>query len=356
MPKSPKKTGKVREEVKERSGLNKVSLAFSLILAVAIVSGALLYHLSLPRESGVKFSLKAIVVDQLSGDIQNQTFVDSVVKILSENGFSVTYHDYKETNVLFFRNLAKASYGIIILRLHSALRKDKPIVDFFTSEPYDPRKYVKEQEEGLLVKGTVSHSDKSYFAFTPKFVENLEGAFPRSIVFAMGCQSLNQTAGISMAEAFHRKGAAVYIGWTSWVTAPHSDAETVKLLKKLLCENMTVHEAVASTAKEYHYGASLAYYPASAKNLKMRDLKAEAEVKSSGITQKAAYKTFMCERWYWTAVLALSPPRPEAGFGGSHLLDLPVSTFLSPRRGGGPPEHRLPTSQSPHGGGGTLKI
>lgn len=274
----PEKTGKGKE--KEKKSLNKKLLAISVAIAAVILVGVIAYQfLWRASEGEVKFSLKAAIIDQLSEDFRNQTFVNSVTTILEEYNFTVTYYDYTKTTFNFFRGLAKGDYGIIILRLHSALRKDGSAVDFFTSEPYDYYSYPKEQDEGLLVKGELNYSGtvKEYFAFTPKFVEKLEGTFPKSIIIAMGCQTLNKTVKQQMAEAFRVKGAKAYIGWSSWVSVSHSDDETTKLMERLLHENKTIEEAVKSAEQDQVFGARLGFYPESAKDLRISDLIKESQ-------------------------------------------------------------------------------
>lgn|GEM_PF-455868 len=356
MPQKNRKAVRAAQEKGEKPSLNKRLLAFSVVLAVIIIFGAVLYQLLHSSGSEEKFPLKAAIIDQLSEDFYNQTFVDEVTKILNEHYFSVEYYGHRETTVAFFRGLAKANYGIIILRLHSALREGKPIVDFFTSEPYSPNKYVKEQEEGLLVNGTVIYSGKHYFAFTPKFVERLEGRFSKSIVVAMGCQSLNQTAGIPMAKAFCDKGAAAYIGWSSWVSMGHSDTEIAKLMRRLMCENKTIHEAVSSAYRDPLHSAGLAYYPNTAKNLRLSDL--IEEVQNSGTTpREAAFNVFHAwGLWSWIGVSTLLPLRHAVVSGDHRLLGSPSSVFQFPRRGQNLLRPRLSISRSLCGRGETPTI
>jgi hypothetical protein len=279
MPEKTRKTRKVQEK-EEKPLLNKKLLVVSILLAVIIIMGAVLYQFFWrTQESEVKFSLKAAIIDQLSEDFPNKNFVDNITEMLEEYNFTVTYYDYTQTKVEFFKGLAKGNYGIIILRLHSALRIDGSAVDFFTSEPYDYYKYTKEQDEGLLVNGTLLYSGKQYFAFTPTFVERLEGNFPKSIVIAMGCQSLNLTVKQQMAKAFCDKGAKVYIGWSSWVSWQHPDSETMQLIKRLLYENMTIQDAINKTKAnpDPYYGAFLDFYPKSSGSLRISDLIKEAQ-------------------------------------------------------------------------------
>lgn len=121
-------------------------------------------------------------------------------------------------------------------------------------------------------------TEKFYFAITPKFIENLEGRFPRSIVIAMGCNSLNKTC-TEMAEAFIKKGAKTYIGWTGLVQPSHTDNETIRLLRKFLVENKTLSEAVGPIKHDPFYGSTIEYYPLGAGNLTISSL--VAEVKNS---------------------------------------------------------------------------
>ncbi|MEM2250014.1 MAG: hypothetical protein QXP16_04880, partial [Candidatus Bathyarchaeia archaeon] len=249
----------------------------SITLAVIIILGAVIYQFFWQAsESHVKFTLKAAIIDQLSEDanFRNQTFIDKISEILRNCSFSVTYYNYTETNVAFFKGLAKANYGIIILRLHSALREGGLAVDFFTSERYDPKKHTQEQKEGLLVNGTIIYSGKQFFAFTPRFVEKLDGTFPKSIIIAMGCQTLNKTAGQPMAKAFCNKGASVYIGWTGWISVTHSDNEITKLITRLFYGDETIEKAVGEAKPDYSFGipSYLDFYPDSSGNLKISDL------------------------------------------------------------------------------------
>ncbi len=296
MSEKDKRARKVQGKESKKPLLDKKLLTISIMLAVVIIFGAVIWRfLSQSSESEVKFSLKAAIIDQLSEDanLRNPAFVKEITAILNESGFSVSYHNYTETNVTFFRGLAKANYGIIILRVHAALREGDSTVDFFTSEPYRSDMYVKEQNERLLVNGTIFYpTRRHYFAFSSKFVERLEGTFPQSIVIAMGCQTLNQTAGQPMAKAFcDVKKAKVYIGWSSWVSVQHSDEEIIKLMKRLLRENKTIRDAVGNASQDPYWGAYLKFYPESARDLKILDLIGEARI-STYLVKFAMFEGF----------------------------------------------------------------
>jgi hypothetical protein len=78
----------------------------------------------------------------------------------------------------------------------------------------------------------------------------------------MGCEGLNNTR---MAEAFIEKGAKVYIGWTSSVSASYTDQATAHLLQHLIAEKQTIKQAIDNTMKEVGldlaYSSTLGYYP-----------------------------------------------------------------------------------------------
>ena len=248
-----------------------------MVIIATIVLGFLVFAFLLQTQE-VKFSSKAAIIDQLGKDLPNTEFNETVASLLESNGFNVSYHRSESVNVTFYKGLAKYNYGVIILRAHSALRKGETIVDFFTSEEYSEDKYVSEQDNGLLTIGKYSGENKSYFAVTPKFIENLEGSFPKSIIIAMGCNSLNETC-TEMANAFINKGAKAYIGWTGLVNSSHTDSETIKLLRRLLDENQTITDAVSTVSPDWSFfpPSEMKFYPLSAGNLKISDLMAEAK-------------------------------------------------------------------------------
>ena len=256
---------------------NKQLVILSIISASIIVLGSVLSFLLLQKP--IKFSLNAAIIDQLGEEFQSSEFNETgvVASILKSVGFNVSHHKSETINVAFCKGLARYNYGIIIMRTHSATRLNETIVDLFTSEEFSERDYVSEQENGLLTKGYYSWKpEKFYFAITPKFIKNLEGCFPKSIVIAMGCNSLNETCK-EMAEAFIKKGAKAYIGWTGLVETSHTDNETIRLLRKFLLENKTLSKAVGTIKLDPFYGSRMKYHPLGAGNLTISSRIAEAK-------------------------------------------------------------------------------
>lgn len=263
---------------------NKKLVAVPIISVTIIVLASIVAFTLLQTSS--KFSLKAAIVDQLEEHFQNATFKETVTRILTDAGFNVTYYESKAVSIGFYEELAKQNYGIIILRAHSALRNDSSTVDLFTSERFSNQSYQQMWSKGFLSEGKYlfePDSSNTYFAVTSKFIENLDGRFPRSIVIAMGCWSLKLGTD-QLAQAFIDKGAEAYIGWSNLVLPKDTDQETATLLEKLVQQDKPLGLAV-SEAKIYTYSAEsnvtiqtrLDFRPYSSVNLTLSQLVASAE-------------------------------------------------------------------------------
>jgi len=247
-----------------------ISIALSLTIAIAFTIFAL-------QSTDIPFSINAVIIDQLALHEPNPTFVAEATRILQSRNFSVSYYN-ESLHVDFFRKLAISNYGIIILRVHSAMRVDNSTVDLFTSEEWTQNKYPSE----LVVPGNFSYDpQKFYCAITYHFIEKLDGRFPKSIVIAMGCWSLNKTF---LAEAFVKKGAKAYIGWTNVVLSKHTDNDTITFLERLLIQNKNLMDATTGLEHAYYdpelkqnITTTMTFYPLEMRDLKISDLLAEAK-------------------------------------------------------------------------------
>jgi hypothetical protein len=268
-----KKKRKIEKEKRlefSQKKLIAISIALSLTIAIAFIIFAL-------QSTDIQFSMNAVIIDQLALHEPNPTFVAEATRILQSRNFSVSYYN-ESLDVDFFRKLAISNYGIIILRVHSAMREDNSTVDLFTSEEWTQNKYPSE----LVVPGNFSYDpQKFYCAITYHFIEKLDGRFPKSIVIAMGCWSLNKTF---LAEAFVKKGAKVYIGWTNVVLSKHTDNDTITFLERLLIQNKTLMDATTHLEHAYYdpelkqnITTTMTFYPLEMRDLKISDLLAEAK-------------------------------------------------------------------------------
>jgi hypothetical protein len=206
----------------------------------------------------------------------------------------VSYFNSTSVTVPFYRELVEGDYGIIIFRAHSAMRVNATIVDLFTSEIYRENGYP--EYSGLLSKAEYlvplgQEKGQFYFAITPDFVERF-GRFPKSIVIAMGCSSLNVSG---MAEAFINRGAKAYVGWTNIVLPNDTDHETAKFLNMFLGKNYTLASSISATYPPHNYYdpnigirvfSKMDFYPVSRSlgDLKISDLIGEAKNSKASMT------------------------------------------------------------------------
>ena len=261
--------GKSKKPSNKRSNLfSKKQLVIILASALVVVSSVSAALLLQPRSGTTAFPLTAGIIDQLGEELPNPSFVANATTILENHGFNVTYNN-GTIDVAFYSRLAQLNYGIIILRAHAALREDNSTVDLFTSEPYNPSAHV-----GVsgLAEGFLNYSSpvKTYFAVTSEFIENLQGSFPRSIVIAMGCNTLYSNL-TQMAQAFHDKGAEAFIGWNGYVADVNTDAETLLMLENLVSNNETIGDSIHGIY-DVSYGSTFACYPQSIQDLRISDL------------------------------------------------------------------------------------
>jgi hypothetical protein len=229
--------------------------------------------------------VRAAIVDQLSLTEPNPTFVDQATEALGQAGYAVDYYSGDRVTVDFYRELPSLGYGLLIMRVHSAVPgKDLSIQGdvpqstvervlasigedalLFTSEPFDKGKYIDERREAQLfpVNYYADPTHEEYFAVAPEFIRNsMRGRFDHTTIVLMGCSGL---AFDRTAAALAERGAAEVVGWSGLVTAAHTDAATERLLQHLVGEGLTVEEAVAKTTAELgpdpNYGSELVYYP-----------------------------------------------------------------------------------------------
>ncbi len=274
------KKGKVRKTTKK--GFNR-NLLYSIVLVTLILSAVLVtYYLFFsPRPE----NWTATIIDQIAiEDLFNPEFNTSITSLLKASGFDVKYYPGEDITVEFYKNLPSKGGKIIILRAHSAVRKDNTSVDLFTSEPFIGGKY---SEYG----NQVSHAQflvdpyQEYFAIGPTFVQNpinpsLKGTFADSLIILMGCYGLNKT---TMAQALISRGAKVVVGWTGWVELNDTDSSTIQLLKYLLVQRDSIDAAVSKINRpHYLFNATMDYYPKGARNYVVPTKKNEVSFTLSG--------------------------------------------------------------------------
>jgi len=212
---------------------------------------------------------RAAIIDQLFTIRPNQAFVDEATSVLEGCGFSVDLYQGDEVTVDFFRELPSYGYKLIIFRVHSGeLMQEgnshsQEAVFLFTSEPYSEAKYLGEQMSGQMAKARTSEEQPYVFAVGAKFViSSMKGDFDDSVVLMMGCSAIRYP---DMAQAFIKKGASIYSGWSASVGLDYVDAAALNLITNLCTKAMSVEQAIVTTMNEVgpdpNFDANLYSYP-----------------------------------------------------------------------------------------------
>jgi len=245
-------TRRKRKKSRKNLAYGIVTVAFILI---CIVTYSYLNPSNPPPPPPDQLLSEAAIVDHLSfrEETKNETFKNSSISTLKAAGFNVTYYPGESVTVNFYRNLVSHNFGLIVLRVHSAMIGDTEDLGLFTSELLDPSKYDNPWApyyDDIVNNRTVKayfpdDPTTQYFAVAPGFIEKY-GNFQNTTIIIMGCDGLKYD---SMAEAFRRKGAKVCIGWNGLVSTTHTDQATTRLLQHLTQGN-TIEKAVEKTMDE----------------------------------------------------------------------------------------------------------
>ncbi len=266
----------------KNKGINKTKASLATLVVILILLTIYITYIMvfLPQTespSGEGFNGKrAVIVDQLSLNHPNQTFIDLNIKILQDAGYTVDYVPGEKVTVEFFRNLPTYNYKIIILRVHVAESIEMQQTAFFTNEEYSESRYIVDQMSQTLGIAKYPDSnlsdDTTYFAISPRFIQNgMIGEFNDTAIIMMGCFSLKYP---KMAEALITKGAGFCVGWNETVSASHTDWATSTLMEHLLVKNESVSQSVYNTMAEVgidpDYYSGLSYYPKEAKDTTLK--------------------------------------------------------------------------------------
>ena len=215
---------------------------------------------------------RAAIIDQLYVLESNPAFVDKTREMLESYGFAVDLWQGEEVTVDFYRELPKLGYKLILFRVHSGLLLSlvqsqiapSETTYLFTGENYTTTRYVSEQLTDRVSNAMMTTEYPLVFAVNSEFIrEVMEGSFDNTVILMMGCESFYRD---DMAEAFIKKGASAYLGWSDVVSLKYVDEATLSLLSNLCSANMTVEQGIDQTMAELGYDpyfhSYLKYYPA----------------------------------------------------------------------------------------------
>jgi hypothetical protein len=254
-----------RESRKRRFGFtNLVGYGAVLLLVGGIVYLAFpTVQFATQNPSVTKGVKRAAVIDQLSNVEPNGGLINSAMSMLGARGIQTDIFFAGDVTVAFYASLAERGYDLIILRVHTGVGNANSPLGLFTSEPYDPNRYVLEQASGLVGAAQAYDGSPVVFAVTSKFIrQTMGGNFGGAIIVLGGCYGLQ---GSDLAAAFIAKGAKVVVGWTGLVELTHTDQALSVFLQSFVGQGMSIQKAVDTTMQavgpDPTYGSILSYYP-----------------------------------------------------------------------------------------------
>lgn len=220
----------------------------------------------------------AAIVDALAELNPNPNFEEEATAYFTAAGMYVDVYKSSTVSVDFMKSFP-AGYDLILFRVHSGTGTHG--VFYFTSEPYDESKHQAEQYRDEVRPAKDYEGHPQVFAFGAKFVDTyLKDRFQNAIIIGMGCfgagtsygalegvtaENIEVKSGSNLADAFHRQGASVVIGRDRLVSLSFSDQASLRLIKALVVDHLTVRQAVGATNEELGpdpvYKSVLAFYP-----------------------------------------------------------------------------------------------
>ena len=167
---------------------------------------------------------------------------------------------YENIPVNLYRHLPSLGYKIIILRVHSGMRVSSgsgPKISLFTTEEYDPSKYLFLKSNDLLGNAFVYGDNwvKNRFSITPKFIEKeMKGEFDNTLIVINSCNISDVENSSLLVSNFYEKGAKSIVTWDENVTLDHGDRGVSLFLEKILLENETLMSSTNQVQDEIGVG------------------------------------------------------------------------------------------------------
>ena len=190
---------------------------------------------------------KAVLIDGIAFTDPDPEFTRSVEEILSKANITLDIYEGEEVTIdLLLRKIG--GYGLIILRLHSAIDEKYGFLYIFSAEKFDKEvynsKYAREEKKlhpGAIRKG-ITFKNESYFALSADSLGYLgDKGLNGSIIILMGCNGTDSQQAIN--KLFER-GVKAIIAWNGYVDLDYTDETIIELLKEVYENHIDFSRAV----------------------------------------------------------------------------------------------------------------
>lgn len=236
---------------KKKKSAKKRKIKWALALQVASMAVLLLvlapyFHGPQPRSGhGVNLS-KAVIIDGMALTKPNPKFIQGVKEILSQAGLEVDVYQGEKVTIKLLRKIS--GYGLIILRVHSAIYEKYGFLYLFSAEKYSSFRYIPEQFQSAVKEAyTFDENEGPYFALRADLLGD-KGSLSGSVIILMGCNGTNSKHATN--KLFER-GVKAIAAWNGYVDLEYSDNIILNLLKGVYRHGLGFKKAVEKLMSEH---------------------------------------------------------------------------------------------------------
>ncbi|MEM2703397.1 MAG: hypothetical protein QXR45_09565, partial [Candidatus Bathyarchaeia archaeon] len=229
----------------------KVTCILFLLFAMA-----LLYSRWVPNDRGgvpstssfVDMS-RAAIVDGIGFTRPNPSFIQGVREMLEGAGLRVDVYEGGNVTIDLLRRIG--GYGLLILRLHSAIDPKYGFLYLFSAERFNETEYETrfngERRTGAVREG-ITFENETYFTLRADLLGYMnQGGLNGSTIILMGCNGTNSEHAIN--RLFER-GVKAIIAWDGYVDLNYTDKVTLKLIEAIYKKGISFEEAVNKIMEE----------------------------------------------------------------------------------------------------------
>jgi PKD repeat protein len=217
---------------------------------------------------------KAIVLDPIHHQIHSKwdnCTSKQIADILTAAGFEVKYCRDEECTVDVYQTLP--SYSIIYQFGHGAADDGSGGWGSFETTMTGEKYVAGKKYPNTVVMFT---NTGSFYAITDKFINSLNGTFPKSFVYHLACSNFVTQ---QFAKAYKEKGAYVFLGWDSTTCSSESWETDLPLFTHLASDKSTLQQVFEAEKNNPEFGksvgncggtevnATLRYYPSSSNDV-----------------------------------------------------------------------------------------
>ena len=227
------------------SVIARVTGVVILLSAIILISSRWFFN-----SSSVHIS-RAAIVDGIGFTRPNPSFIEGVRGILEGAGLKVDVYEGESVTIDLLRRIG--GYGLLILRLHSAVDAKYGFLYLFSAEEFNKTlcetKFSEEYSRGVIREG-ITFEGERYFTLRADLLGYMsQDGLSGSIVILMGCNGTNSEHAID--KLLHDRGVKAVIAWDGYVDLNYTDEIILKLIENVYEKGSDFEEAVNKIMDEY---------------------------------------------------------------------------------------------------------